>query len=75
MAKINSINIQIGDTVHSLSVKEAKELHQILGDFFEEKVVTVPTYTPWYQRPWPYVTWTAKPDTSGSFTIQSVGNG
>jgi hypothetical protein len=68
MAKIKKIVLEIGDKKVELSVKEAKELKEILCDLFgarENRYYPYYYYVPqWY----PYRYWYTECDTNGNVT-------
>jgi len=65
MAKIKSIEIQIGTATFKFSLREARELYKSLGEIFEKETIHVPYQQQYY--PWSY------PWSSGATTITTTG--
>ena len=58
--KVSGVRIKVGDVDIEMSLKQAKELYEMLEDLFGKEVRYVRDiqYVPYYPRPYPWRDWT-----------------
>lgn len=57
MVKVSKIEIEIGDVQVSITLEQAKELYQALGELVGEKIKRVERVIERNPRPWPITYW------------------